>query len=239
MQRPQSQPAWDMDALPESDVIALAQSGNAGAFGAIMQRYNRRLYRVARGILGDESEAEDAVQEAYVRAFSHLGEFRQDAKLSTWLTRIVMNEAFGRLRRRRPTVALTALDSMHGKEGPRVVPFPLAEAGPENPERSVARAEIRGLLERAVDDLPEPFRLVFVMRAIEELSVEETAAYLNLPPATVKTRLHRARRLLRGALEAQLESILTDAFPFAGARCAAMANAVLGRLGLSSSPRAG
>ena len=114
------------------------------------------------------------------------------------------------------------------------IPFPLLDARVESPERSVLRGEIRRILERAVDGLPEPFRVVFVMRAIEELSVEETAAYLELPPATVKTRLHRARRLLREALDAQLESILTDAFPFAGARCAAMANAVLNRLGLPS-----
>jgi RNA polymerase sigma-70 factor (ECF subfamily) len=232
MQQPQFPQRLDIDALSDGELVGLANQGNAAAFRAIMQRHNSRLYRVARGILGDESEAEDAVQEAYVRAFSHLAEFRGDAKLSTWLTRIVMNEALGRLRRQRPTVDLTVLDSLHNSEDPRIIPFPLADAAAENPERSAARRQIRQLLERAVDDLPESFRVVFVMRAIEEMSVEETAAYLNLRPETVKTRLHRARRLLRKALDAQLASTLADAFPFAGARCARMADAVLLRLGL-------
>lgn len=225
----------NIEALNDSNLVGLANEGDAAAFRAIMQRHNSRLYRIARGILGNESDAEDAVQEAYVRAFSHLAEFRGDAKLSTWLTRIVMNEALGRLRRRRPTVELTVLDSIHENEGARIIPFPLADAAAENPERSAARREIRHLIERAVDELPKPFRVVFVMRAIEEMSVEETAAYLNLRPETVKTRLHRARRLLRQALDAQLASTLRDAFPFAGARCARIADAVLARLGISAS----
>ncbi len=129
------------------------------------------------------------------------------------------------------------LDSAHERRGAEIIPFPLADAAADNPERSAARREIRHLLERAVDDLPEPFRVVFVMRAIEEMSVEETAAYLNLRPETVKTRLHRAQRLLREKLDAQLASTLTDAFPFAGARCVGIADAVLNRLGIPVSPR--
>ncbi len=227
----------NMDALPDRDLIGFASQGNAAAFRSIMQRHNHRLYRLARGILRDDSEAEDAVQEAYVRAFTNLAEFRGDAKLSTWLTRIVLNEALGRLRRQRPTVELTVLDSAHGRQGAEIIPFPLTDAAADNPERSAARREIRHLLERAVDDLPEPFRVVFVMRAIEEMSVEETAAHLNLRPETVKTRLHRARRLLREKLDAQLASTLTDAFPFAGARCVGIADAVLNRLGIPVLPR--
>ncbi|HSH38884.1 MAG TPA: RNA polymerase sigma factor [Chthoniobacterales bacterium] len=227
----------NMDALPDRDLIGFANQGNAAAFRAIMQRHNRRLYRLARGILRDDSEAEDAVQEAYVRAFMHLTEFRGDAKLSTWLTRIALNEALGRLRRQRLTVELTVLDSAHERRGAEIIPFPLTDAAADNPERSAARREIRHLLERAVDDLPEPFRIVFVMRAIEEMSVEETAAYLNLRPETVKTRLHRARRLLREKLDAQLASTLTDAFPFAGARCVGIADAILNRLEIPVSPR--
>ena len=227
----------NIESLDDRDLVGLAKEGDEAAFRAIMQRHNRRLYRVARGVLRDESEAEDAVQEAYVRAFTHLAEFRGDAKLSTWLTRIVVNEALGRLRRQRPTVELTVLDSVHENKGAQILPFLLADAAVENPERSAARREIRQLLERAVDDLPEPFRVVFVMRAIEEMSIEETAAYLELRPETVKTRLHRARRLLRDTLDAQLASTLTDAFPFAGARCARIADMVLARLGIQTSPR--
>ena len=227
----------NIESLDDRDLVGLAKEGNEAAFRTIMQRHNRRLYRVARGVLRDESEAEDAVQETYVRAFTHLAEFRGDAKLSTWLTRIVVNEALGRLRRQRPTVELTVLDSLHENKGVQILPFPLADAAAENPERSAARREIRRLLERAVDDLPEPFRVVFVMRAIEEMSIEETAAHLNLRPETVKTRLHRARRLLRDMLDVQLASTLTDAFPFAGARCARIADMVLARLGIQTSPR--
>ena len=237
MQRAETAQPINADALDDAELVASAKQGNALAFRAIMQRHNRRLYRVARGVLRDESEAEDAVQEAHISAFTHLPDFRGDAKLSTWLTRIVVNEALGRLRRQRPTVELTVLDSAHEKEGAEVIRFPLADAAAENPERSAARREIRQLLERAVDDLPEAYRVVFVMRAIEEMSVEETASYLNMRAETVKTRLHRARRLLRKALDAQLSSTLTEAFPFAGARCARIADAVLARLAPPTAPR--
>jgi RNA polymerase sigma-70 factor (ECF subfamily) len=227
----------NLDSLTDSGLVELAREGHAGAFRMIMQRHNRRLYRVARGILRDESEAEDAVQEAYVRAFTHLAGFRGDAKLSTWLTRIVMNEAMGRLRRQRPTVELTVLDAIHEQRGAEIIQFPLSGTGAEDPERAAARCEIRHLLERAVDDLPEAYRVVFVMRALEEMSVAETASYLNMKAETVKTRLHRARCLLRARLDAELASTLTEAFPFAGTRCARIADAVLARLGLQAPPR--
>ena len=222
------------DALSDPELVLLAQQGHPSAFRTIMQRHNRRLYRVARGTLGDDSEAEDAVQEAYVRAFTGLSAFRNEASLLTWLTRIVLNEALGRLRRQRPTVELTVLDTVGESRGARILPFPLVTAS--DPERSAARREIRRLLEGAIDDLPEPFRVVFVMRDVEEMSVEETATSLGLRPETVKTRLHRARRLLRQALDAQLASALSDTFPFAGARCARITGAVLDRLGLPAPP---
>jgi RNA polymerase sigma-70 factor (ECF subfamily) len=222
--------AVDMNRLADRELVSLARQANAAAFQAIMQRHNRRLYRVARSILRNDSDAEDAVQEAYISAFTHLPEFRGQAELSTWLTRIVLNEALGRLRRRRPTVELAVLDSPLDQHNARIIPFPLAD----NPERSAARREIRHLLEQAIDALPEPFRLVFVLRAIEEMSIEETAAYLKLRPETVKTRLHRARRLLRKTLDAELASVLTDTFPFAGARCARIVDAVLNRLGYNN-----
>jgi RNA polymerase sigma-70 factor (ECF subfamily) len=191
-----------------------------------MQRGNQRLFRIARAVVRDEGEAEDVLQEAYVRAFAGLAEFRGEASVFTWLTRIVLNEAHGRLRKRRLTVELAAIESAQVEPG-RVFAFP----GVEDPERDAARAEVRRLLERAVDDLPGNFRVVFVMRDVEGLSIEETSAALGVKPETVKTRLHRARRQLREGLDAELASSLTGAFPFLGARCERITTAVLARLG--------
>jgi RNA polymerase sigma-70 factor (ECF subfamily) len=217
--------------LDDSELLALARHRDGDAFRRIMQRYNQRLYRVARGILGNDAEAEDAVQETYLRAFTRLDQFRGEARLSTWLTRIVLNEALGRIRQRRPTVELGSLDSMNGQAEARVIYLSTA-VRTDDPEAAAARAEIRRLLERAVDQLPQPFRVVFVMREIEEMSVDETASFLGLRPETVKTRLHRARRLLRQALDKTLASALQDAFPFKGARCARITDAVLEMLSI-------
>lgn len=192
-----------------------------------MQANNRRLFRVARSILKDDSEAEDAVQESYVRAFTSLAEFRGDSQLSTWLTRILINEALGRLRRRRPTVGLEAVEAMPATQA-QVIPFPLSAQ--LDPERSMAQHEIRRILERAIDALPEPFRLVLVARLVEEMSIEETAELLNLRPQTVKTRLHRARNLVRADLEKRVGPLFTDLFPFGGGRCERIADAVIARL---------
>ena len=217
-----------IETLGDAELAALARQGDGAAFRVIMQRHNRRLYRAARAVLHDDAEAEDVVQEAYVRAFAALGDFRGDSSLATWLTRIALNEALGRLRRRRPTVEIETFDA---RPEARVIPFPLMSPD-MNPEQAAARQDVRRLLERAIDGLPEPFRVVFVLRDVEELSIEETAAQLGLRPETVKTRLHRARRRLREALDAELASALTDAFPFAGARCARITDAVLKRLGI-------
>jgi RNA polymerase sigma-70 factor (ECF subfamily) len=224
----------DRSGLHEAELVALARGGDAGAFRAIMQACNQRLFRTARSIVMDEAEAEDVVQEAYARAFQHLEGFRGESSLLTWLTRITVNEARGRLRRRRPTVELEAIEAAQGDAG-RVVMFPGA-LGAGDPERDAARAEMRRLLERAVDDLPEPFRLVFILREIEECSVEETAAALDVEPATVKTRLHRARRLLRKSLDARMASAVTEAFPFLGPRCERITEAVLDRLRIAGAP---
>ena len=217
-----------IETLGDAELAALARQGDGAAFRVIMQRHNRRLYRAARAVLHDDAEAEDVVQEAYVRAFAALGDFRGDSSLATWLTRIALNEALGRLRRRRPTLDIETFDA---RPEARVIPFPLMSPD-MNPEQAAARQDVRRLLERAIDGLPEPFRVVFVLRDVEELSIEETAAQLGLRPETVKTRLHRARRRLREALDAELASALTDAFPFAGARCARITDAVLKRLGI-------
>ena len=234
MQARNPTPIRDLDALQDADLVRMAIQRNEGAFRIIMQRHNRRLYRCARSIVRDDNEAEDIVQEAYVNAFSNLASFRGDSSLATWLMRITLNEALARVRRRRPTVELAALDTVE-RDKAQVIPFPLTAMNTD-PERTAAQREIRRLLERAIDDLPEPFRVVFVMREIEDMSVEETADFLGLRQATVKTRLHRARRLLRKALDTQLATTLTEAFPFGGMRCARMTDVILQRLGVSPSP---
>ena len=218
----------DHDGLGEAELVRRAQAGEGDAFRVIMQRGNQRLFRVARGVVRDDGEAEDVLQEAYVRAFAAIGSFRGEAGVMTWLTRIVLNEARGRLRRRRPMVGLERIEAAQ-MDGAEVIPFPNA-FGTASPEADAARAQIRGLIEHAVDDLPEAFRIVFIMRDIEECSIEETAANLDLKPETVKTRLHRARRLLREALDARLASTMVEAFPFLGARCGRITEAVLARL---------
>jgi RNA polymerase sigma-70 factor, ECF subfamily len=219
--------------LGDGELVSLARRGEAAAFREIMRRNNRHLFRAARSVLRDDAEAEDVVQEAYLRAFRGLAGFRGDASLSTWLTRIALNEALGRLRRRRATVDLEAIEVAQAGGGARILMFPTAQAGGD-PEGAAARREIRRLLEEAIDELPEAFRLVLVARDVDGMSVEETAQILGVRPETVRTRLHRARRLLRAALDQRLGDTLRDVFPFDGARCARMAESVLARLGLAT-----
>jgi RNA polymerase sigma-70 factor (ECF subfamily) len=216
----------------EAALVERARQRDPLAFRTIMERHNQRLYRVARTILKDEAEAEDVVQETYLRAFEGLGKFREEAMLSTWLTRIAINEALGRKRKRRQTVAVAAIEEAQ-RDSARIIRFPTMDAQTD-PERSAAQREIRQLLERSIDALPEPFRVVFVMRDVEELSIEETAALLAIRPETVKTRLHRARRLLRQSLDTEMATTLKGSFPFAGARCARITEAVLSRMKLAA-----
>jgi RNA polymerase sigma-70 factor (ECF subfamily) len=220
--------ALDYDAMAEAALIAFAQQGHRDAFRVIMQRCNQRLFRIARGVVRDDAEAEDVVQEAYLRAFAKLDTFRGEAGILTWLTRITLNEARGRLRRRRNTVEIGEIEAAQAGMG-QVVAFPAASMSGD-PETDAARAQIRRLLESAVDELPDAFRTVFIMREIEECSIEETAANLGLRPETVKTRLHRARKHLRQALDARLSSTMTGAFPFMGARCRGVTERVLARM---------
>lgn len=225
----------DYGALPDHELVELAQRGHREAFRHIMQRSNQRLFRIARGVLNDDAEAEDAVQEAYTHAFAKLDGFRGEAGILTWMTRIVLNEAYGRLRRRRPTVGIEQIE-VSQSEGGRVVPFP-SKFGIEDPAASAARTQMREMIEHAIEALPAPFRIVFVMRDIEECSIEETARALGIRAETVKTRLHRARRLLRTALHGTLSAALTDAFPFLGPRCARMTETVLARLASELAPQ--
>src|ERR1700730_10266351 len=186
-----------------------------------MERHNRRLYRIARGILQNDSEAEDVVQEAYVKAFTHLEAFRGDSSLATWLSRITMNEALGRLRRERPATDLEIFEAQQTEA--QIIKFPHTVTSAD-PERTMAQREILQLVERATDNLPEIFRIVFMTRVIEGMSIEETADLLGLQPETVKTRLHRARRLVREELDKQIGPVLMDAFSFACRRCERMTN---------------
>lgn len=223
----------NLDALADTELVALACQKIEGAFRAIMQRHNRRLYRIARAVLRNDSEAEDVVQEAYVRAFTNLAEFRGESSLATWLSRIVLNEALGRIRQRRPAADMTRADmarlESRSPSRAEIIPFPLSS--PQlDPERTMAQRQIQFLLEQAIDRLPDDFRIVLVARVIEEMSIEETATLFGLRVETVKTRLHRARKLLRDALEKQVGPVLTDIFPFDGARCGRMSDAVLKRI---------
>lgn len=219
------------DGLDDGELVARIRARDADAFRTVMQRYNQRLYRVARGILRNDGEAEDAVQEAYVRAFSHLADFRGESSLATWLTRIVMNEALGRLRSQRRMVDRSA-PALNASEA-EIIQFPLA-AKSDDPERTLAQREILNLVQKITDDLPDVYRIVFMTRVIEGMSVEDTAELLGIPPETVKTRLHRARRLVREQLDKQIGPVMMDAFPFAGRRCERLTAAVLKRFDLPS-----
>jgi RNA polymerase sigma-70 factor, ECF subfamily len=225
---PMSEPhAKPKDAPNEAELIARAIRGDQTAVRVIIQRNNRRLYRIARSVLKDESEAEDAVQEAYIQAFAALSKFRGQASLSTWLSRIVLNEALQRLRHRRDVnLELAEISSNEAQ----VIPFP-SSSYCVDPERAAAQRELNRLIEREIDKLPEAFRLVLVARVIEDMSIEETAELLDVRPETVKTRLHRARGLLKAAFAEHAGALFSDLFPFAGARCEHMIAAVLERLG--------
>jgi RNA polymerase sigma-70 factor, ECF subfamily len=225
-------PTAERTATKDADdlqLVARAAHGDTEAFTTIMRRHNRMLYRAARSILKSDAEAEDAVQDAYVRAYRAMREFRGDASLSTWLTRIAVNEALGRLRKRRREGNVVAFDEALSSEGD----LPAASAPDRNvegPDAAASREQTRALLERHIDALPVVFRTVFVLRALEEMSVDEAAACLDIPAATVRTRYFRARALLRESLERELDLVSIDAFGFAGQRCNRIVAAVLGQL---------
>jgi RNA polymerase sigma factor (sigma-70 family) len=210
------------DRLEDAELVCLAQGGDRDAFRLITQRCNQRLYRIARAVVRNDAEAEDVVQAAYLRAFANLSSFRGEASIHTWLTRIALNEARGRLRARRRIVSLDQVP-VHAS-----VDASFSNSDSETPEAHTARVQIRTLIERAIDQLPSPFRVVFVMREVENCSTRETADLLALTPETVKTRLHRARRLLRLALHSKVDGV--GAFPFLGARCRGMTAFVVERL---------
>jgi RNA polymerase sigma-70 factor, ECF subfamily len=216
--------------VEERELVERARRKDPEAIRQLIKQQNQRLYRIARSIVRDDSDAEDVLQEAYVRAFAGLVGFKGEARIGTWLARIVINEALGWLRRRRSTTE-TSLSSIDIGLDAQIIPFPGANRIAD-PETTMAQSETHILLERAIDGLPEGFREVFVARLVEGLSVEETAELFGIPPQTVKTRLFRARALLRTEIERQIGPVLRDAFPFAGRRCDKLTEAVLSRLRL-------
>jgi RNA polymerase sigma-70 factor (ECF subfamily) len=215
---------------PPDDVELARRIGQRDeyAFEALMRRHNRMLYRLARSILKDEAEAEDAVQEAYLAAYRNIAGFRGGAKLSTWLARIVINEAYGRLRKQKHAAVVVAFDA-HDRSEDRLEESAMADKITEPPEAAAMRGELRGLLERRIDELPAQFRTVFILRDVDEMSVEETAECLDVPPATVRTRAFRARALLRASLARDIDVATVDAFGFAGERCDRIVAKVLER----------
>ena len=213
------------EAADDAALVDDVRRGDERAFAVLMRRYNRRLYRTARAILKDDGAAEDALQEAYVRAYRHIGDYRGDAAMATWLTRIVVNEALQILRRTRRERVVVPIDDPAGAPAAEV-----SDAPETTPESSAMRSEIRRLIERKIDELPEGYRAVFVLREVEEMTVEETASALDLPAATVRTRLFRAKARLREALAHELDVATQDVFGFDGERCDRIVASVLARI---------
>jgi RNA polymerase sigma-70 factor (ECF subfamily) len=227
-------------ARPQPDDAELARRIGARderAFETVMRAHNRMLFRIARSILKDDAEAEDAVQEAYLAAYRGIASFRGGAKVSTWLARIVINEAYGRLRKHKRAVVVpfeTAQRRDQGERNPEEGVMPGDTV--EQPDAAAMRGELRRMLERRIDALPDQFRTVFMLRDVEEMSVDETAECLDVPPATVRTRAFRARALLREALSRDLDMATVDAFGFAGERCDRIVANVLERVRLFDQP---
>lgn len=224
-----TRPAGEL-AQDEQALLERACAGDARAFEGLMRRHNRLLFRTARSVLRNDADSEDAVQEAYVKAWRALPGFRREAKLSTWLVRIVMNEALGRLRRNGGAQVVPIAPAFEdGEDLQPEAPEDAAAAG-HDPEHATLRGELRRIVEAQIDQLPEVFRTVFILRAVEEMSVEEVALALQVPAATVRTRFFRARALMRSALERELDFAIDDAFAFAGARCDRIVATVLARI---------
>ena len=214
--------------IDDRGLAQLCAARNPEAVRHVVTQNNQRLFRTAWSILKDRDEAEEAVQAAYLSAFAHIGEFAARASLSTWLTKVVINEALGRLRARRRRRAHLEAEGVAMLDRYRDTLARGSEPAP--PDALVVREQLRALLEHAIADLPDSFRTVFVLRAIEGLSVDETADVLGIAPATVKTRFLRARRKLQDNLDPEVRTVLLGTFPFAGPDCAAMTERVLAAL---------
>jgi RNA polymerase sigma-70 factor (ECF subfamily) len=222
-------PASLAPATPPDDDLALVASvvvRDREALETLMRRHNQRLFRTARAILRNDADAEDAVQDAYLRAFRAIETYRGEAKLSTWLVRIVVNESLGRRRKRERTAEVIRMDGTLDLDDVGDDDTP----GVGGPEHAAMRGEARRMLETLIDALPSPYRVIFLLRAVEELPVDEVAAALDVPEATVRTRYFRARAMLRERLAREFDLRLEDVFAFAGERCDRIVAGVLARL---------
>lgn len=230
--RPVASKAMTKD-LTDAEIVQRIACGDQAAFELLMRRHNRPLYRTARSIVKDDAEAEDVLQDAYLLAYAGIGKFRGESSLSTWLTRIVVNEALARSRKASRRAEIIELGGPAGTRGAGEAAEESMEetamARHEQPEEAALRAEARRLIEHRIDKLPDAFRTVFVLRALEEMTVEETAACLDIPEATVRTRYFRAKGMLREALSRELDFALEGAFSFDGARCDRIVAGVLAR----------
>ena len=214
--------------LSDQELAHRIARGDMRALEHLMRLHNRTMFRTARAILRDDAEAEDAVQEAYLQAYRCIGDFRGDARLSTWLVRIVANEALARRRKQARRAAIVPIRGGDAEEHEFEAEAELRDQ--DGPEGQTQRSELRRLLEQKIDALPEAFRAVFMLRALEELPVEETAAVLGIPEATVRSRFFRARSQLREALSQEIDLAFDDAFAFLGERCDRIVARVLARL---------
>ena len=222
-------PAAAPPPVTDASLVTLTTAGDHAAFEALMRRHNGRLFRAARAILKDDAEAEDAVQDAYLDAYRHMRDFRGESQVGTWLVRIAVNHALMRLRKQKRDSVVVSFDQPEAGESGGMVDH-LADDRNEAPGDTMMRGELRQLLERRIDELPMSYRAVFILREVEEMSVEETSEALGIPPATVRTRLFRARALLRQALVRDVDLVTGDVFGFAGARCDRIVAAVLARV---------
>ncbi|PYQ76060.1 MAG: RNA polymerase sigma factor [Acidobacteria bacterium] len=203
--------------MTDAEIVERVRAGETALFEILMRRHNQRIYRVARAVIKDEADTEDVMQQAYINAFTHLSQFQDRSQFSTWLTRITVHEALARRRKRKP------------EETPEDVMETLTSPQPD-PERQAYAAELRRVLEAAVDSLPETYRLVFMLRDIEGLSTSETAAGLELGDEAVKTRLHRARAMVRSAITERIGASTAEAFAFQAPRCDRVVAAVMAEI---------
>src|SRR5689334_9751600 len=219
------------DALDDVELARRVGQRDERAFELLMRRHNQMLYRIARSILRDDAEAEDAVQDGYLAAFRNISGFRGGSRLSTWLARVVINECYGRLRKRKRAGVVLSFDAASvvpqgqgdAEEGA------MSESMAEGPDAAASRGEVRRMLERNIDALPDQFRTAFILREVEEMSVDEAAACLGVPAATVRSRAFRARALLREAMAREVDVATVQAFGFAGERCDRIVAGVLAR----------
>jgi len=223
----QAELAVQEPSLSDEEVVERVRAGERGLYEIIMRRHNQRLYRAVRAILRDEAEVEDVLQDAYLAAYRSLPEFEGRARFSTWLTRIAINRALDRRRRR---ARLVVLDPQQEGNPLNDADTPTWAAPAEDPERQSARRELAQLLQDAIDQLPATFRPVYILREVQGLSVQETAESLGIEPGTVKTRLHRARGLLRERLVRDFDGAAASAFPFGAERCDRLVAVVLAQL---------